>query len=170
MNKLKFDYSENFGYILMVVISLYSINYFKMYLNFNSYVFYLLFYFLLTILISKIKLFALLLSFSNVNRFFSLITFLIICLFPFDMAYYYKVLRIIFLLKPNKSEKQKEIKKFFYDSDETVQYFALSTYAKYISSKEPLDWFDEKYLKQNLPIDSYFFNIYKRIANKPINM
>ena len=162
MKKFNYSFSDLFGYFVVILVSIILTELLSLFLNFNrlvALIIYLVIYFLILKLIDVIRGFAINLI---IDKFYKASFLCILLVFWFNLAFSYKFIRIlIFLMRKNDSES---IQKYFYDNDSSIQYLSLLLCAESGNVAPVVKWFEDNYIRKNLPIDSYFYPIYTYIS------
>lgn len=122
-----------------------------------------LFYVLFYLVLMKIYelLFGLILILSYYNKYHILTVILLLLLLPANIEFSIKALKIIYLIRHD-SEK---VIKYFDDNNDAVKYYALLFYGAQIDTVPVLNWFEERYIRKGIPIDSYFFPLYEHFVS-----
>lgn len=130
----------------------------QQYLNLNTGV-AVLFYVLSYLVLMKIYelLFNLILILSYYNKYHILTIILLFLLLPTNIEFSIKALKMIYLIRHD-SEK---IIKYFDDNNDAVKCYALLLYGAQIDTVTVLNWFEERYIRKGIPIDSNFFPLYE---------
>ncbi len=107
-------------------------------------------------------LFNLILIRSYYYKYHNILTVILLLLFlPTNIEFSIKTLKILYLIRHD-SEK---IIKYFDDNNDAVKYYALLLYGAKINTVPVLNWFEERYIRKGIPIDSNFFPLYERFVS-----
>ena len=103
------------------------------------------------------SLYILILFLGYYNKYHQLTVILLLILLPTNVEFSIKALKIIYLIKHDSAK----VIKYFDDNNDAVKYYALLLYGVRIDTVPVLNWFEERYIRKDIPIDSNFFPIYE---------
>ena len=102
-------------------------------------------------------LYRLILILGYYNKYHQLTVILLLLLLPTNVEFSIKAFKIIYLIKHDSAK----VIKYFDDKNDAVKYYALLLYGARIDTVPVLNWFEERYIRKDIPIDSNFFPIYE---------
>jgi len=119
--------------------------------------FYVLGYLVLTKMYELLYRRVLVLSYCNQCRILTVILLLVIL--PVNIELFVKALKMLYYVRTE--DNYGKIIKYFDDNNDYVKYYALLLYGAQINTTPVLDWFEERYIRKGIPIDSNVFPLYK---------
>lgn len=88
---------------------------------------------------------------------------LILPFFLINISYSIKFIKMIFtFIKGDNIEKNQ---KYFNDCNQRIQYVSLCLYGNNYDTEPVIKWFEDNYISKNLPVESYFYPIYKLLTD-----
>ena len=125
--------------------------------GFITVLFYVLSYLVLMKTYELLYRLILILSYYNQRRIFTVI--LLLVLLPVNIELSIKSLKMLYYARAENDYDK--IIKYFDDNNDSVKYYALLLYGAQIDTAHVLNWFEEKYIRKGIPIDSDVFPLYE---------
>lgn len=154
--------SEYFGYFIVAFLAFFIAQTFVIQFNLTGIIYttlYLALYFLIYALCTNI------LKFSSLVAFYSFYKLAILIVLPvswLNITYSVKFIKIMNILS-SKNDLNKLIK-YFDDTDNKIQLTSLWLCAEYYDKNLAIKWFENNYISKNLPVDTYFYPLFKSLT------